>query len=46
MSHDGLELGMNVAGLLMALAPIVFAGIVLGVWWYGRKKTSKEVDER
>jgi Na+/H+-dicarboxylate symporter len=40
MNHDALEAGMFWAGLLMALVPIVFAGIVLGVWWHGRKKES------
>lgn len=38
MNHDALETGMFWAGLLMALAPIVFAGAVLGVWWVQRKK--------
>ena len=38
MNHDALEAGMFWAGLLMALAPIVFAGAVIGVWWFHRKK--------
>lgn len=38
MNHDALETGMFWAGLLMALAPIVFAGVVIGVWWVQRKK--------
>jgi hypothetical protein len=41
MNHDALETGMFWAGLLMALAPIVFAGAVIGVWWYGRRKGRK-----
>lgn len=38
MNHDALETGMFWAGLLMALAPIVFAGVVIGVWLVQRKK--------
>ena len=41
MTHDALERGMFWAGALMALAPILFAGIVLGVWWHQRKKEKK-----
>ena len=26
------------AGALMAFMPILFAGILLGVWWYQKKK--------
>ena len=46
MSHDGLEQGMFWAGALMALAPIFFAGIVLGVWWHQRRKTSARTEPR
>jgi len=31
---DALSLSMFWAGLLMVFAPIFFASIVLGVWWY------------
>jgi hypothetical protein len=41
MNHDALETGMFLAGALMALAPIVFAAVVLGVWWHQRKKEKK-----
>jgi hypothetical protein len=41
MTHDALERGMFWAGALMALAPILFAGVVLGVWWHQRKKEKK-----
>jgi hypothetical protein len=41
MSHDGLEQGMFWAGALMAIAPVLFAGIVLGVWWHQRRITSR-----
>jgi hypothetical protein len=42
MNHDALEQGMFWAGLLMALAPIVFAGTVIAVWWHGRRKGRKQ----
>lgn len=42
MNHDGLETGMFWAGALMALAPLIFAAIVLGVWWHQRKKEKKQ----
>jgi hypothetical protein len=38
MNHDALEAGMFWAGALMALTPLVFAGIVIGVWWLQRRK--------
>ncbi len=41
MNHDALEAGMFWAGALMALTPIVFAGVVLGVWWFQRRKERK-----
>lgn len=41
MNHDALEAGMFWAGALMALAPLVFFAVVLGVWWHQRKKERK-----
>ena len=41
MNHDALEAGMFWAGALMALAPLVFAGVVIGVWWFQRKRAKK-----
>lgn len=41
MNHDALEAGMFWAGALMALTPLVFAAIVLGVWWFQRKRDKK-----
>jgi hypothetical protein len=26
------------AGALMVLTPLAFAGVVIGVWWYQRKR--------
>ncbi|MDQ3698775.1 MAG: hypothetical protein M3373_12260 [Gemmatimonadota bacterium] len=39
MTHDALDRGMFWAGLLMALAPIVFGGILLALWWWRRRKS-------
>ena len=39
MNHDALELGMFLAGALMALTPVVLGGAVLGIWWHQRRKT-------
>jgi len=36
-SDDVLSLSMFWAGLLMAFAPMLFAAIVLAVWWRQRK---------
>ena len=41
MNHDALEAGMFWAGALMALTPIVFAAVVIGVWWFQRRKAKK-----
>jgi hypothetical protein len=38
MNHDALEAGMFWAGALMALTPLVFAAVVIGVWWFQRRK--------
>lgn len=39
MSHDdALSLSMFWAGALMVFAPIVFAGVVIGVWWWEKRK--------
>ena len=42
MNHDALEAGMFWAGALMALTPLVFAAVVLGVWWFQRKRAKKQ----
>jgi len=41
MNHDALEAGMFWAGALMALAPIIFGAVVIGVWWVQKKKAEK-----
>jgi hypothetical protein len=36
MEHDVLSVSMFWAGALMAFAPLLFIGAVLGVWWRQR----------
>ena len=36
--HDALSLSMFWAGALMVFAPLIFAAVVLGVWWRGRPR--------
>lgn len=38
MNGDALSVGMFWAGALMVATPLAFAGIVIGVWWYQRKR--------
>jgi hypothetical protein len=45
MTHDdALSLSMFWAGALMVFTPLICAGIVLGVWWYQRRKLPKAAD--
>jgi hypothetical protein len=37
MNDDALAISMFWAGALMVFAPLVFAGIVLAVWWHQRR---------
>jgi hypothetical protein len=40
MSHDAMqamEQGMFWVGAMFVFMPILFASIVIGVWWYQRK---------
>jgi hypothetical protein len=41
-NDDALSLSMFWAGLLMVFAPVLFAGIVLGVWWRQRRQAPAE----
>jgi hypothetical protein len=41
---DALSLSMFWAGALMVFAPIIFAGIVLGVWWYQRRALAENAE--
>ena len=38
MDHTPLDQGMFWVGALMVFTPMIFAGIVLGVWWHGKKQ--------
>jgi hypothetical protein len=47
MSHDdALSLSMFWAGALMVFAPLLFAGAVIGTWWWGRKKAEKQTRDQ
>ncbi len=39
--NEGFTMSMFWAGAMMAFAPIVFFGTLIGVWWYKRKKTKQ-----
>ena len=36
--NEGYTMTMFWAGALMAFTPLVFASVLLGVWWYQRKR--------
>lgn len=38
MNHDAVEQSMFWVGAMFVFTPVIFAGIVLGVWWYQRKQ--------
>ena len=42
MDHTALDQSMFWVGALFVFTPIIFAGIVLGVWWYGKKHPAQE----
>lgn len=39
---DALSLSMFWAGALMVFTPLIFAAVVLGVWWRGRERPRDE----
>lgn len=41
MNEDAMSLSMFWAGLLMVFAPMIFAGIVVSVWWFQRRKAAR-----
>ncbi|MBI4502203.1 MAG: hypothetical protein HY700_13710 [Gemmatimonadetes bacterium] len=45
MDHTALDQGMFWVGALFVFTPIIFAGIVLGVWWHGRKQENQAHEE-
>jgi hypothetical protein len=40
MADDVLSLSMFWAGALMVFTPLIFAGVVIGVWWRQRRKSA------
>ncbi len=44
MNH-GLESSMFWVGAMFAFTPIVFFGIVIGVWWYTRRRDAEETSD-
>ena len=45
--HDALDAAMFWTGALLALAPLIFAAIVIGVWWWQKKRAPVgEIDRR
>lgn len=42
MNDDVLSLSMFWAGALMVFTPLIFAGIVLTVWWRQRVKAQRD----
>jgi hypothetical protein len=43
---DALSLSMFWAGALMVFTPLIFAAVVLGVWWRQRGRKRGEPEER
>ena len=41
MHDDAMSLAMFWAGLLMVLTPIVSAGLVVGIWWFTKKRRER-----
>ena len=41
MDHTALDQSMFWVGALFVFAPIIFAGIVLGVWWRWKKQQDR-----
>ena len=38
MHDDAMSLAMFWAGILMVFTPIVSAGLVIGIWWFTKRK--------
>ena len=36
--HDALDAAMFWTGALLALAPLLFAAVVIGVWWWQKRR--------
>jgi hypothetical protein len=42
MDHTALDQGMFWVGAMFVFTPMISAGIVLGVWWYGKKRQERD----
>ena len=42
MNDDALSLSMFWAGALMVFTPLIFASVVLTVWWRQRQKAQRD----
>ncbi len=42
MNHDAADLAMFWVGALFVFTPITFFGVIIGVWWYQRKRSERE----
>ena len=40
--NEGFTMSMFWAGAMMAFAPIIFFGTLIGVMWYKRKKSNRQ----
>ena len=43
MNDDAMSLAMFWTGALMVFVPIIAASIVIGVWWYTKRKRGVDV---
>jgi len=41
MHDDAMSLEMFWAGVLMVFTPIVSAGLVIGIWWFTKKRQER-----
>jgi hypothetical protein len=41
MNDDAMSLAMFWAGVLMVFAPLVSAGLVIGIWWFTRRRPDR-----
>ena len=44
MNQHAAEAAMFWVGALFVFTPIVFVGVILGVWWYGKRRERQARD--
>ena len=42
MNHDAMGSAMLWVGALFVFTPLVFGGLVVGIWWLQRRKEKRE----